>query len=192
MFERYFHESLCPQGVCFAFAVFFLKETPTQTSQTSCRDSLIRLQLAHEASVRDLKELLTKDHREAWNIRFLKKESFGGFDAQAIEIKVLLDEWRYSNKTKNTCIILSLPFLRFDGSCIKHFVPLLFVPQKNVWEVGDTTFALDADGKVLRYQIPDADVMDYVAWQVDYGCRLHNGSLRDMQFLHIRLLEKSS
>jgi hypothetical protein len=165
-FDNAFKESRCAQGVCFAFSVLFLKDEHLDISDAGCRESLIVLQQAHEEAVKTERNLLTQQDLAAYGLRFVAKYQLETLDIPTI--KQTLDHWVCSNNDGPTRVLLSTAIRAVDGSIRKHFSPLMFDPKKNQWEVGDTTFALDAVHGVARNTLPPTSLALYLGWQIQY------------------------
>lgn len=179
-FDEFFKESNCRQGVCFAFSIFFLKGIPINPSDGLCRTSLIKLQNRHQKSVTSSHHYLEPHDLSRYDIRFIDRIDFSTRDLGAVTSH--FQQWVTSNKDLPTKTIVSISATSSNG-IEKHFLPLVFIPQKNKWEVGDTAFRLAGDHTVVRYEINRHDLEDYLNWQTSKVVRSH--SFRKISIIQI-------
>jgi len=183
-FQSVFKDSLCAQGVCFAFSILFLKNEHLDMSDARCREGLIVLQRGHEAAIENHKKLLTEGDLISYGLRFVAKSTFETLDIPAITQG--LNEWVLSNNESRTRVLLSMSIQDADGDVRKHFSPLMFDPHKNQWEVGDTTFALDKENTVVRGVMPATSLDLYLSWQIQYVVGYSEENLK-LTLFHVKL-----
>ncbi len=172
-FPLFFRESGAVQGVCFSFSLFFLQELEINPSQPRCREALLTLQALHTDAVVHDRCLLRAKALRTYGLTFLKKESCDkiykttqdDWRGELSFLKSNMEKWVSDNGDSPTRVLLAISTTA-NGFVSKHFSPLMFVPSKAAWEVGDTSFPLNREGIVCRYTIASAALSDYMSRQM--------------------------